>query len=110
MLKCQPSGGFSATGNGPRHPRNNPGREQGSNRGGKMNDTARQPGQRLEVVELKLMDLEHTISELNDVIITQYSEIDRLKENQDDLRLRLAQIDAETDVDLELDTSPPPHY
>ena len=75
-----------------------------------MNDTARQPGQRLEVVELKLMDLEHTISELNDVIITQYSEIDRLKENQDDLRLRLAQIDAETDVDLELDTSPPPHY
>lgn len=75
-----------------------------------MNEIVRQSGQRLEVVELKLMDLEHTISELNDVIITQYSEIDRLKENQDDLRLRLAQIDAETDVDLELDTAPPPHY
>ena len=74
-----------------------------------MNETNIQSGHRLEVVELKLMDLENTISELNDVIITQYSEIDRLKENQQDLRVRLAQIDAENTVDMELDT-PPPHY
>ena len=79
-----------------------------------MNDIFRQSGHRLEVVELKLMDLENTISELNDVIITQYSEIDRLKENQDDLRSRLALIDAEAvdteaKIDMELE-SPPPHY
>lgn len=74
-----------------------------------MNETFIQSGHRLEVVELKLMDLENTISELNDVIITQYSEIDRLKENQQDLKVRLAQIDAENTVDMELDT-PPPHY
>lgn len=74
-----------------------------------MNETFLQSGRRLEVVELKLMDLENTISELNDVIITQYSEIDRLKENQQDLKVRLAQIDAENTVDMELDT-PPPHY
>lgn len=75
----------------------------------RMNETFIQSGHRLEVVELKLMDLENTISELNDVIITQYSEIDRLKENQQDLKVRLAQIDAENTVDMELDT-PPPHY
>ncbi len=74
-----------------------------------MNDTILQSGHRLEVVELKLMDLENTISELNDVIITQYDEIDRLKESQLDLKVRLAQIDAENTVDMELD-SPPPHY
>ena len=79
-----------------------------------MNDIFRQSGHRLEVVELKLMDLENTISELNDVIITQYSEIDRLKENQDDLRSRMALIDAEAadteaKIDMELE-SPPPHY
>ena len=79
-----------------------------------MNDIFRQSGHRLEVVELKLMDLENTISELNDVNITQYSEIDRLKENQDDLRSRMALIDAEAadteaKIDMELE-SPPPHY
>ena len=88
--------------------------DAGNNRGSNVNDIFRQSGHRLEVVELKLMDLENTISELNDVIITQYSEIDRLKENQDDLRSRLALIDAEAvdteaKIDMELE-SPPPHY
>lgn len=44
--------------------------------------------QRLENLEFKLMELENTVAELNQVIITQYHEIDQLKSHQ----LRLANL------------------
>jgi len=38
--------------------------------------------QRLDALELKLMDVENTVSELNQVIVEQYREIEQLKTNQ----------------------------
>lgn len=45
---------------------------------------------RLETLEFKLMELENTVAELNDVVIRQYREIDSLKAAQSRL---LDQID-----------------
>jgi len=74
-----------------------------------VNEVLNLSNHRIEAVELKLMDLENTITELNDVIITQYGEIDRLKENQEHLKIRLAEIDAKAPVDGAAEP-PPPHY
>jgi len=64
---------------------------------------------RLENVETKLMELENTVSELNEVIIAQYEEIDRLKLMQERLTTRLSEINSSSDGDPSKEP-PPPHY
>lgn len=69
-----------------------------------MNDT----DQRLENLEIKLMDLENVLAELNHVIIRQSGEIDLLKQSQQRL---LNQIDSlEHQRSGSNDEPPPPHY
>ncbi|MFK7857298.1 MAG: SlyX family protein [Granulosicoccus sp.] len=41
--------------------------------------------QRIETLELKLMDLENTVQELNEVILRQYRDIERLQLQQEEL-------------------------
>jgi len=64
---------------------------------------------RLEALELKLMDMELTLQQLNDVVLKQYQDIERLQAAHNTLLKRL---------DSEQDTTPtpsvadevPPHY
>ena len=41
--------------------------------------------ERLETLELKLMDLENTVQELNDVVLRQFRDIERLQLQQEEL-------------------------
>jgi len=41
--------------------------------------------QRIEALELKIMDVENTLQELNDVILRQYRDIERLQLQQEEL-------------------------
>jgi len=64
---------------------------------------------RLEALELKLMDLENTVAELNEVIIRQYALIDRLAENHERLKDRVGEITSDS-ADDPANEPPPPHY
>ena len=64
---------------------------------------------RLEALELKLMDLENTVAELNEVIISQYALIDRLAENHERLKDRVGEITSDS-ADDPANEPPPPHY
>ena len=64
---------------------------------------------RLEALELKLMDLENTVAELNEVIIRQYALIDRLAENHQRLKDRVGEITSDS-ADDPANEPPPPHY
>ena len=44
----------------------------------------------LESLELKMMDLENTVQELNDVILRQYKDIEQLQLQQQELMKRMA--------------------
>ena len=66
--------------------------------------------QRLEQVELKLMDLEQSFAQLNDVVIRQYAEIDRLQSllnRMEDKLTSQAQDESASNGHIE---PPPPHY
>lgn len=66
---------------------------------------------RLEAVELKLMDLENGVSELNDVIIRQYAEIDRLKAQQQRFITQIEQLESGSDPQSgDPSHERPPHY
>lgn len=67
---------------------------------------------RLEAVELKLMDLENSLSELNDVIIRQYAEIDALKTQQHRFIAQIEQLESGGDPSQTSDPAQerPPHY
>lgn len=72
------------------------------------NSTMNETDQRLENLEIKLMDLENVLAELNHVIIRQSGEIDLLKQSQQRL---LNQIDSlEHPRSGTSDEPPPPHY
>lgn len=43
---------------------------------------------RIDTLELKLMDLENTVQELNEVILRQYRDIERLQLQQEELLKR----------------------
>ena len=69
-----------------------------------MNETE----QRLENLEIKVMDLENALAELNQVIIRQGGEIDILRQGQQRL---LSQLDSlESQRPANADEPPPPHY
>ena len=64
--------------------------------------------QRLEAVELKCMDLENSVAELNAVVIRQYQEIDQLNTQLERVRGQISGLESGS---AENQTEPPPpHY
>ena len=64
----------------------------------------------IESLELKMMDLENTVQELNDVILRQYKDIERLQMQQEELMNRVASSSAGADAAPSLIDEVPPHY
>lgn len=65
--------------------------------------------QRIEALELKLMDVENTVQELNEVILRQYRDIERLQLQQEELLRRSTGGAVSGDVPTASDELPP-HY
>lgn len=65
--------------------------------------------QRIEALELKLMDMEHTIQQLNDVVLRQYRDIERLQSQQQELLNDSADV-SDTSARASLRDELPPHY
>lgn len=63
---------------------------------------------RLEAVELKCMDLENSVAELNAVVIRQYQEIDLLKVQLERVRGQISGLES-GNVENPAEP-PPPHY
>jgi len=63
---------------------------------------------RLEAVELKFMDVEVTIEQLNEVIIRQQNTIDRLTSTVEQLQGQMRSVSSI--IAKESDETPPPHY
>jgi len=64
---------------------------------------------RLEQVELKIMDLEMTIAQLNDVVLKQYRDIEQLRQANSDLERKLDTI-REPGPTPNASDEVPPHY
>ncbi|MFT6878158.1 MAG: putative coiled-coil protein SlyX [Granulosicoccus sp.] len=64
----------------------------------------------LEPLELKMMDLENTVQELNDVVLRQYKDIERLQLQQQELMNRMASSSAGADTAPSAVDEVPPHY
>lgn len=64
---------------------------------------------RIESLELKMMDLENTVQELNDVILRQYQDIDRLQRQQVELVNRMTN-STDTAATPSVQDERPPHY
>ncbi len=74
-----------------------------------MSDSHSQ-SQRIETLELKLMDLENSLQELNDVVLRQYRDIENLQQANKILELRLANSsEGSTPLPTAADEVPP-HY
>jgi len=73
---------------------------------------AAEQSSRLEAIELKLMDLEHTVQTLDDIVIKQDQTIERLNRRIDQLQSRLE--DRATGGESQPGPTPadekPPHY
>ena len=67
------------------------------------------PSLRMESLELKLMDLENTVQQLNDVIISQNKDIERLQLQQQELLSRSSGA-ALADALPGASDERPPHY
>ncbi|MFK8082231.1 MAG: SlyX family protein [Granulosicoccus sp.] len=65
--------------------------------------------QRIETLELKLMDVENTVQELHEVILRQYRDIERLQLQQEELLRRSTGSSASGAVPT-ADDELPPHY
>jgi len=64
----------------------------------------------LESLELKMMDLENTVQELNDVILRQYKDIERLQLQQQELMNRMASSPSGAGTAPTAVDEVPPHY
>lgn len=64
----------------------------------------------MDVLELKLMDLENTVQELNDVILQQYRDIERLQRQQSEMLNRLLNAGADSSPSPSAADEVPPHY
>ena len=62
--------------------------------------------QRIEDLELKLMDLENTVQQLNEVILRQYKDIERLQLQQEEILKHSPAATSSPSATDEL----PPHY
>ena len=69
---------------------------------------------RLQQVELKVMEMEMTLHQLNEVVLTQYREIKQLEAAYAQLEKRLAQTGGgsagETQAIPSIEDEVPPHY
>lgn len=65
--------------------------------------------ERITSLELKIMDLEHTVSELNGVVTEQYRVIQKLELSHKILHERLNSLTTPETADAR-DEPPPPHY
>ena len=66
--------------------------------------------QRIEILELKLMDVENTVHELHEVILRQYRDIERLQLQQEELLNRSGGGGANAGAVPSLTDELPPHY
>jgi len=64
---------------------------------------------RLELLELKMMDLEVTIQQLNDVVLQQYRDIDQLRTDYASLKKKLDSVNDSGPAPSPGDEVPP-HY
>lgn len=64
---------------------------------------------RLEQLELKMMDLELTIQQLNDVVLKQYRDIEQLRRANKDIERKLDTIN-EPGPSPSANDEVPPHY
>ena len=76
------------------------------------NDERSENSIRLDAIELKLMDLEHTVQTLDDIVIRQDRTIERLNQRIDQLQFRLEDSSSggETEAAPTLADELPPHY
>lgn len=78
------------------------------------NDTSdSKPGDlapRLENVELKMMELENTVGQLNEVIIAQYKQIDALQAMLNSLQQKMENAGTAHEAADPAEEPPPPHY
>ncbi|MCB1755362.1 MAG: SlyX family protein [Gammaproteobacteria bacterium] len=65
--------------------------------------------ERLYALEIKLMELEQTVSELNDVLTEQFKVIDQLEYSNRQLNSKIAALGEADETDVR-DEPPPPHY
>ncbi len=64
---------------------------------------------RLEQLELKMMDLEVTVQQLNDVVLRQYRDIEQLRQANTDLQRKLDTMN-EPGAPPGVGDEVPPHY
>ncbi len=64
--------------------------------------------QRIEALEIKLMEMELTVNELNEVVIEQYRLIDQLTKANIELNNKFASMSEPGTADAH--EEPPPHY
>lgn len=69
-----------------------------------------QHDERLTTLELKMMDLESTVAELDAVIIRQVRDIEQLREERQRLEARLQTLANGLDDQREAADEVPPHY
>ena len=74
-----------------------------------MSDITDLHEQRIESLELKLMDVENTVQELNEVILRQYHDIERLQLQQVELMNRMQNTPEGAATPTAQDERPP-HY
>ena len=74
-----------------------------------MSDITDLHEQRIESLELKLMDVENTVQELNEVILRQYHDIERLQLQQVELMNRIQNTPEGAATQTAQDELPP-HY
>ena len=65
--------------------------------------------ERIEALEIKLMEMELTVNELNDVVTNQYRLIDKLNKANIELNNKFASMAESGTTDVR-DEPPPPHY
>lgn len=65
--------------------------------------------ERIEVLEIKLMEVELTLNELNQVVIDQYRLIDQLTKANIELNNKFVSLSEPGSTDVR-DEPPPPHY
>jgi len=65
--------------------------------------------QRIEQVEIKLMEMENTVQQLNEVILRQYRDIERLQLQCEEL-MRRSESSVGTDATPSALDEKPPHY
>jgi SlyX protein len=65
--------------------------------------------QRIETLELKIMEMENTVQELNEVVLTQYRDIERMQNQYEQLMNRMIN-NSENSAAPSAGDELPPHY